>query len=100
MAGTTRYTLDLPKDLHRRLRLKALHEGRPASELCRDVIENYLDDGDSQDVAHLRAAYEAGVRAERERIANAVQPPLTTAAPKGALLPTRPPLPVQPSRQA
>lgn len=98
-AGTTRYTLDLPKDLHRRLRLKALHEGRPASELCRDLIETYLDDGESQDVAHLRAAYEAGVRAERDRIANAVQPALTTDAPRGARLPTRPPLLVQTSRQ-
>jgi predicted DNA-binding protein len=98
-AGTTRYTLDLPKDLHRRLRLKALHEGRPASELCRDLIEHYLDDSESQDVAHLRAAYEAGVRAERDRIANAVQPPLATTAPKGARLPTRPPLLVQTPRQ-
>ena len=98
-AGATRYTLDLPKDLHRRLRLKALHEGRPASELCRDLIEAYLDEVDSQDVAHLRAAYEAGVRAERDRITNAVHPPLTTAGPTGPRLPTRPPLPVQALRQ-
>ena len=49
----------------------------------------------------LGAAYEAGVRAERDRIANAVQSRATNAAaPTGPRLPTRPPLPLRVPRQA
>lgn len=86
-AGFTRYTLDLPKALHKRLRIKALLEGRPVSDLCRELIVNYLRDDDSQDELRLRAAYEAGVRAERERIERALRPAPRT----GVGLPTQPP---------
>lgn len=87
-AGQTRYTLDLSTALHKRLRIQALNEGRPASDLCRELIEEYLLDEDAQDGARLRAAYEAGVRAERERITAALRP----STPAGPGLPTSPPL--------
>lgn len=85
-AGTTRYTLDLDTGLHRRLRIKAAHEGRPVSEICRDLIEAYVQDGEAHEVASLRAAYAAGVQAERERIARVVQQDKPRVG-----LPTRPP---------
>ena len=86
-AGRTRYTLDLSTALHKRLRIQALHEGRPASDLCRELIEHYLRDDDAQDEARMQAAYEAGARAERERIERALRP-----APRPNVgLPTQPP---------
>lgn len=85
-SGVTRYTLDLQNDLHRRLRVRAAQEGRPASDMCRELIENYLAEDDAQDNARIKNAYEAGVRAERERIASAVRP-----LGVGPGLPTRPP---------
>ena len=85
--GMTRYTLDLTSALHKKLRLRALQEGRPASDLCRELIEAYLGQEDALDAARLRAAYDEGVRAERERIAVALGP--TQHSRPG--LPTQPP---------
>ena len=86
-AGKTRYTLDLSTALHKRLRIQALHEGHPASDVCRELIEHYLRDDDAHDEARMRAAYEAGARAERERIERALR---LTPVPRAGL-PTQPP---------
>lgn len=87
-SGTTRYTLDLPTALHRRLRLRAFREERPASELCRELLETYLHDDACQDASRLQAAFQAGVDAERKRIAEVLRAPHSRNG-----LPTRPPVP-------
>ena len=87
-SGMTRYTLDLDNAQHKELRLRALQEDRPVSELCRELIATYLSDAAAHDDARLRAAYEAGARAERERIvASALCPPEN----RRPGLPTQPP---------
>ncbi|TIC83614.1 hypothetical protein E8D34_15945 [Nocardioides sp. GY 10113] len=93
---TVRFTLDMNEDQHKQLRIRALQEGRPAAELCRELIAAYLGQAEALDDARLRAAYEAGARAERERIVTSALHP---TPPTGPELPTqraRPGLPTQP----
>lgn len=75
---TVRFTLDLPYSLHRRLRMKAIERGVPASAVTRELLERWTQGNDPHADA-LREAYAAGVRAERQRVLAAV-----TGAPSAA----------------
>lgn len=39
---TVKTTVRLPKDLHRRLKMKAVEESRPIADLLTDAVELYL----------------------------------------------------------
>ena len=44
---TTMFTLRMNSDLHRRLKLRAVTEGRPMKEILEDLLRTYLDDNKS-----------------------------------------------------
>jgi hypothetical protein len=66
-----RFTVDLPGDMHYRLRMTAIQNGVHASAIVRDLIEQWMH-GTPADADALRAAHAAGVQAERKRILSAV----------------------------
>jgi len=39
---TARMTFDLPVDLHKRLKIQAVHEGRSVREILEELIRDYL----------------------------------------------------------
>ena len=41
--ATTRFTVDLPRSLHKRLKLAALERDQPMTELARDALREWLD---------------------------------------------------------
>lgn len=89
--GITRFTLDLPRDLHKALRRYAFENDMHAAELLRELLRDFLASKTAGDkaveVAVYRRGYDAGAAAERDRIAEAIQ--LTTVDRPG--LPTSPP---------
>jgi hypothetical protein len=98
---TVRFTLDLPGDLHRRFRMKAIEEGVHAAVVCRELLDRWVagaDDAMSDDA--LREAFLAGVRQERARVLAVVTEaaPASRAAARSDAkagrggLPTRPPV--------
>ncbi|AJK70176.1 hypothetical protein B840_13040 (plasmid) [Corynebacterium marinum DSM 44953] len=44
---TTMFTLRMNSDLHRRLKLRAVTEGRPMKEILEDLLRTYLDENKS-----------------------------------------------------
>ena len=68
-----RFTLDLPSDLHRKMRVKAFEQDVHAAEVCRELIGQWVDGVEADlNTDALREAYASGVRAERERVLRAV----------------------------
>ena len=65
--GPVRFQIELPRDLHRRLRTVSIQEGVSAAAIVRDLLKDRAAGQDPTNDA-LRAAYAAGVRAERNRI--------------------------------
>jgi hypothetical protein len=41
--ATVRFTVDLPRSLHRKLKLAALERDQPMTELARDVLRAWLE---------------------------------------------------------
>lgn len=88
--GPIRFQIELPRDLHRHLRTVSIQEGVSAAAIVRDLLKTWAAGQDPTNDA-LRAAYAAGVRAERNRIRAAVD---STAIPDTSTrsgLPVRPP---------
>lgn len=89
--GTIRFTLDLPRDLHKALRRYAVETDMHASEILRELLRDFLASkaaGDrAVEAALYRRGYDAGAAAERDRIAQAIQ--ITRTNRPG--LPTSPP---------
>lgn len=90
--GTTRFTLDLPRDLHKALRRYAVENDMHASDILRELLRDFLASKTAGDkaveAALYRRGYDAGAAAERDRIAQAIQ--LTRSDRPG--LPTAPPI--------
>jgi predicted transcriptional regulator len=42
-SGSVRFTVDLPRALHKRLKLAALHREQAMTDLARDALAQWLD---------------------------------------------------------
>jgi hypothetical protein len=88
---STRFTLDLERDLHRALKRYAVENDMHASDILRDLLTEFLAAkraGDAAvEAAVYRRGYQDGTAAERQRIVQAVQTPM----PNRPGLPTSPP---------
>lgn len=83
-----RFQTELPPALYQRLRVVAFEQGTSGAAIIRELLEQWAAGHDPNNDA-LRAAYNAGVRAERDRLRRLLDTP--TGSQQG--LPVRPPTP-------
>lgn len=85
-----RFQVDLPADLHQHLRRTAFEAGTSGAAIIRGLLEQWAV-GQSPHNEAVRAAYAAGVRAERDRIRRLLESPQVPPSAGQACLPVRPP---------
>lgn len=89
-AEPRRFQVDLPADLHQHLRRTAFEEGISGAAIVRGLLEQWAV-GQSPHNEAVRAAYAAGVRAERDRIRMVLELPQVPPSAGQAGIPVRPP---------